>query len=577
MTLACLTAIVVATILSFLPAIDNEFLYWDDERNLMFNSHIRSFSAENLRWMWKAPLLGVWQPLTWMITAAEYQLFEGADLQRFSRGMHVASMVLHSVAAILAFFVIRRLIALGAGKAAARSPLGLQFGAVFAALLFAVHPLRVETVAWASGQAYVLAMIPALATVWCYLMAQQTGRKRWHAAALACLAASLLCKAMAVPLVAVLLVLDVYPLRRFGGAAGWNPRVVFRVLLEKIPYLLVTVVPAGMTAWATWATKDYRPEPMDMKILVASFCMIFYVSMTFVPYRPAPYYMRPTPFDAGDPWFVGAALLFVAVTFVLVAIRRRAPWLLAVWVPYVVTLIPNTGLVKHGGQMAADRYTYLSCIGWVVLVGAALLRIWAGKRTAGTQTVLRGGALAAGLAAVLGLGMMSRSYCRDWRDSESVWTAMIERNPRYHMGYYNLAKANKRPCRSLLRQARQAEREGDSETVAKLRREANERYRTAEANYDANVDLGNMIRQGKAPGGLEKAMEHYRTALRGRPGFHMAHLNLAYGFMQMKDYGKAIEHLKLAEADAIRAGQQKRLPSIHRVLAEARAKLDAQR
>jgi cytochrome c-type biogenesis protein CcmH/NrfG len=581
-TSVCLAVIILATALSFAPGIHNEFLRWDDDTNLMKNAHIRSFSAENLRWMWTSSLLGVWQPLTWIVTALEYQLFDGADPAKFSHGMHLASIGLHGVAAILVFLVVRRLIALGAPRTAARSPLGLNLGAALAALLFAVHPLRVETVAWASGQPYVLAIIPALAAVWCYLRAHQTGRWRWHGLALGGLAISLLCKAMAVPLVAVLLVLDVYPLRRLGGPAGWNPRQVFRVVLEKVPYGLVTLIVVGLTVWATWATRTYKPEPATTKLLVASFCMMFYAGMTFVPYHPAPYYMRPTPFDNGDPWFLGSAVLFVAVTVLFVLLRRRRPWFLATWSAYVLVLLPVVGLVKHGGQMAADRYSYLSCIGWAALVGAAMLRICA-SGSKSTRAALRVTSLVVGVAVVIGLVVLSRSYCRDWRDSESVWTAMIARNPRFHMGYYNLAKANKRPCNELLKRAKSAEQQGDAETAARLRREAAERYREAADNYrraiqlnplypDANVDLGNMIRNGQAPGGLAAAQEHYETALRGQPGFHMAHFNLGLLLMQLKRYDEAVKHLELAEADAKRAGANDRLPSIRRALNRARAK-----
>ncbi|MFH0983743.1 MAG: tetratricopeptide repeat protein [Planctomycetota bacterium] len=581
-TMVCLATVVLATALSFVPALHNEFLYWDDENNLMFNTHIRGFSTENLKWMWTSSLLGVWQPLTWMIATVEYKLLDGADLVKFSRGMHLASIVLHSVAAIFVYFVVRRLIALGVPETAARSPLGLGLGAAVGALLFAVHPLRCEIVAWASGQPYILALIPALAAVWCYLRAQQTGRWYWHGAALGCLAVSLLCKATAVPLVAVLLVLDYYPLRRFGGAAGWNFGMLLRVLLEKVPYAALTLVAVGLTVWATWATKTYKPEPVSTKLLVAAFCMLFYVSMTFVPFRLAPYYMRPTPFDSSDPWFGGAALAFVAVTVVFVLIRRRRSWLLATWGAYVLVLLPVVGLVKHGGQMAADRYSYLSCIGWAALVGAAMLRTWAGAASP-ARTARRVVSLAVAGGLVVGLAIMSRSYSRVWKDSVSIWSAMVQRNPKFWMGYYNLAKAYKRPGDELWQQAGQKARTGDPQAAEALYREAAPWLGLAEANYrkaielyptypEANVDLGNMIKDGKVPGGAATAMKHYETALQGQPSFHMAHFNLGVLLMQLERYDEAVKHLELAEADAERAGEKKRLPAIRSALESARKK-----
>ena len=583
-TVACLALLVLAVLAAFAPARHNEFLYWDDDNNLMFNAHIRDFSWENVKWMWSAPLLGVWQPLTWMLTAVEYRLCDGADLARFSRGMHLASIGLQAVAAMLVYVLARRLIAVGAPVAAHQDPVGLSLGALIGALFFAVHPLRVETTAWASGQAYILAIIPALAAVWCYLGAQQTAQRRWHVGAIVCLTASLLCKAMAVPLVAALLVLDVYPLKRLGGAAGWRWPQVRRILLEKLPYAAVTVVTASLTVWATWATKNYAPDPPIAKFLISAYCMLFYVGMTFVPYHPAPYYMKPTPFDSGDPWFLGAAGLFVLVTVLLIRFRRRAPWLLAAWACHVLIVLPNAGLVKHGGQLAADRYSYLSCIGWAVLLGAGMFRLWQANRHRMT-TLRRAIGIAAASAVLTGLALASRSYCRDWRDSETVWSAMVARNPLFGMGYYNLAKACKRPCDDLLRRAAEAERASDTENAAALRAEATQRYRTAEAHYraaiatnplyaEANVDLGNMIRQGHAPGGLDEAIRCYETALRGRPDFHMAHLNLATVMMDQGRYAEAVEHLEAAEADAKRSGEAKRLATIQQTLAAARAHLN---
>ncbi|MCP4593113.1 MAG: hypothetical protein GY842_20450 [bacterium] len=578
MTLGCVVAVLIATGLAFAPALHNEFVHWDDDTNLVKNTHIRSLSAESLKWMWTSSLLGVWQPLSWTITALEYRIFDGADQEKFSRGMHSVSIVLHGLAAVLVFFVARRLIALATPQAADRCVPGLNMGALFAALAFAVHPFRVETVAWASGQPYVLALVPALASVWSYLRAQETGRLCWHAAALGFLAASLLCKAMAVPLVAVYLVLDFYPLRRIGGAAGWNPRRVIRVILAKVPYAVLAIAVIVLTIWATWENKNYKSTPFTSKVTTASFCTMFYVCLTFVPYRLSPYYWAPTFFQDGEALRSGAALAFVVVLVVLVLLRRRLPWLLAVWSAYVLILLPNTGLVKHGGQITADRYSYLSCIGWAILVGALWLRIW-GASPHRSRLIVRGAISVFSLALVVGLVSMTRAYCAEYRDSVAIWTAMVERNPRFNMGYYNLAKAHKRPCAELRRQAREA----DPEVAAGLRREAADRYRRAEENYrkaialyprypDANVDLGNMIMAGHVPGGVEQAIEHYQTSLRGRPGFHMAHLNLGHAYIRLKRFDQAIEHLEAAEADALRVGQTGRLPSIRRALERARAK-----
>lgn len=558
-TLPCLMIVLLAVAFAFFPAATNEFLHWDDMTNYVENTNIRAFTWNNLVAMAKDNRLGVWQPLTWILTGAQYALFRrGGDDQTFSTGLHVTTIVAHALASALCLFVVRRLIALAAPDAARRSPMALNFGATVATLIFAVHPLRVEVVAWASGQPYVLAMVPCLACIWCYLKAHEAGLPAtgaastnrfaywlWHAAAVFFLALSLTCKAIAVPLVAVLVVLDVYPLRRFGGAAGWSPRAIAPALLEKLPYAAITLAAALLTINATATTKEYAAEPFNTKVLTSGFCMMFYVALTFVPYHLSPNYQRIT-FDVGATFAV-CTLLFLVLTTLFVLVRRRAPWLLAVWVCYVIVLTPVVGFVRHGGQLAADRYTYLSCIGWAILIGAAAMHLWAGWVQSSRRAALAGTAL----AVTAGLCLSTRSYCADWRDSINVWEAMIARNPKFYMAPYNVAKRYRD--------------KGDREKAKELYRQAMALYReqTGREYPEANVDLGIMLRD---EGQEDEAMRHFENALRSRPGFHMAHIHLAEGMVRRNNIREAIRHLELAEKDAIQTRQHHRLPMIRRRL-----------
>jgi tetratricopeptide (TPR) repeat protein len=255
-------------------------------------------------------------------------------------------------------------------------------------------------------------------------------------------------------------------------------------------------------------------------------------------------------------------LLFVAITVALFVLRRRWPWLLATWCAYVLILLPVVGLIQHGGQMAADRYTYLSCIGWVILIGAGVLRLWVGEKTPRRQAVRVGVGLAA-MVVVIGLAHQSRAYCADWKDSEAVWSAMIRRNPDFAMGYYNLAKANKRPCADLEANAKRNQSAGNQADAEALREEAARRYALAEANYraaikvyplhpKANVDLANMMMNRQADGGWSMAEQHYLAALQGEPEFYMAHLNLGRLRMLQKRFAEAEQHFIRAEQDARR-------------------------
>lgn len=552
--------IFLVTCATFSRGYDYPFVSWDDGPNLQGNVNIRGFSTANIEWMLTSSLLGVWQPLSWAVAALQWVLFankaQTGYMEQWSAVVHTANIVLHATVAVMCFFMVRRLMVLGMFEKGLPSATGLAVGATLAGLLFAIHPLRVESVTWATAQPYILAMIGCLGTVLCYLRANEPGRNRiaWHAGAVTCLVLSLLCKSIAVPLIAVLFVLDVYPLRRIGGRAGWNGATLTGICYEKIPYIVVTAAAVGMALWATHTERKYAPEPFQEKLLVASYCMMFYVSITFVPWKIAPYYWKGMPFVASDPIWGGAAALLVVVTLAAILLRRRCPWLLAAWTCYFVVLLPVVGFVKHGGQMAADRYTYLSCIPWALLVGAALTRIW--DASARRNNSARFVASAAAVLICAGLGVMTWRLIPVWRDSISVWTAMVERNPTWWMGYYNLAKPWK-------------EKPGGREMARKYYEKAIFLY----PNYpEANIDLGNMY---KTEGKLDIARKHYEASLRGRPGFHMALFHLATIEAAEGKLDSALQKLIAADADARKLKETHRYGMIAAEIARVQALIDA--
>lgn len=548
-TLCSILLIAVVGMTAFAPALDNEFVQWDDTDNLVENEHIRSLSTDNLRWMLHSDLIGVWQPLAWFVTAVEYQLFEGENLRSFRRGIQYTSIFFHVTAAILCFFIAAHLLGRALPRGAGQSPAALPLAAALAAVLFAAHPLRAEAVAWASGQPYLLAANGCLASLLCYLHAVRTGRRRWHALAIVFLAASLSCKSIAVPLVAIFLLLDVYPLRRIGGAPRPGRPIPARVLLEKIPYLIPTLAAIGMAAWANLATPDYQPDPPLVKSLIVSFSLAFYVATTFVPVGFAPYYARPHPTTdiVSDPWFLAAVAFCLAMTIVAIALRRRHPGLLCAWIAYGLFVAPVAGFVLHGGQLAADRYTYLPCIGWAILVGGLAAKLWAHPRRGPRRIMIRTGVVLAGAAAVIALSLQSRSYCRTWRNSITLFSAMIQRNPDWPNGHYHLA--------------RQYRRANEIESAMRAYRRAVEIY----PDYpEANVNLGILL---QSQGALGEAEDHYRRALRGRPRFHMAHYNLGCLLTQRGAVLDALDHFRKAEADA-KVNKPSLLPRIRQRLAE---------
>jgi hypothetical protein len=209
--------IALATVAAFLPTLENDFLTWDDHANLVDNPHYRGLDWSHLRWMWTAFHMGHYIPLTWMTFALDYLLWGMKPV-----GYHLSNLLLHAANAVVFYFIVRRLLRTALPGLSEDRQAGLTVAAAFAALLFALHPLRVESVAWATERRDVLSGLFYLLALLAYLRACERGEggRGWYWGSVGLFACALLSKSMAVSLPVVLLILDVYPLRRLGGGPG---------------------------------------------------------------------------------------------------------------------------------------------------------------------------------------------------------------------------------------------------------------------------------------------------------------------------------------------------------------------
>lgn len=417
--------LVAVTVAVFLPTLAAEFVEWDDDINLVRNPGYRGLSASHLRWMFTATLMGHYIPLTWLTFGIDYSLW-GMD----PRGYHLTSLVLH-VGAVVTFFAVtlrllRRATTLADGPR--------RLGAAVAALFFAVHPLRAESVAWATERRDVLSGLLFLLTILGYLAAQDsTGRRRrvLLGAAVAAYGAAALSKSMVMGLPLILLVLDIYPLRRR----------LRDVLLEKIPF---AVIGLGCAATAYYVVKTFTPLttvevfPWAGRVAMTFYTFWFYVSRTVLPVALSPLYELPLDVSLWQPRFALAALAVIAATGLLVAFRTRWPAGLAVWATYAVILAPVSGVVHAGFQLAHDRYSYLSCLGWALLVGAAAGALVEG-RIPGLGATVRRIAVAGVAAWLFTLGWLGWQQVHVWRDSYALWTHALDSDPRCALCHANFA------------------------------------------------------------------------------------------------------------------------------------------
>src|SRR5256886_6354675 len=398
------------TLAAFLPTLQNQFVAWDDDKNFLDNPRYRGLGWAHLRWMFTAFHLGHYIPLTWVTFGLDYLLWGMNPL-----GYHLTNLLLHAANAVLFFSLVRRILTLALPSAAERDH-ALAVSAGFAALVFAIHPLRVESVAWVTERRDVLSGLFYLLTILEYLRACEPEKRGrwWYWLSVVTFVCALLSKSMVVNLPVVLLILDVYPLRRLGGAVGWWSAPARRVYVDKIPFVLLAAAASAIALMAQ-LSHDTMVSVVQLSALgrlaVSVYGLSFYLWKTVAPVSLSPLYELPPTVNPWAPPFLLSYGLVLAITAIVLALRRRVPGLPAAWLAYVVILLPVLGTFQSGSQIAADRYTYLAGPGWAILAGASLLSPWR-----------RPPFLFTGLAAcvLFGLGFVTWNQVQVWHDSVTL-------------------------------------------------------------------------------------------------------------------------------------------------------------
>src|SRR5437016_3300453 len=304
---------------------------------------------------------------------------------------------------------------------------------------------------------------------------------------------------MAVSLPVVMLILDVYPLRRLGGARGWWGEPARRIYLEKIPFVLLALA-ASAGAFIPQIEGRNMPTLDELSVLgrlaVSAYGLSFYLWKTVFPVSLSPLYELRGQDPLAPPFLLSYGVV-PAVTDLALILRHRLPGLPAAWLAYVVILLPVLGIFQNGPQIAADRYTYLAGLGWALLASAGMLAAWRQRPF-----------LVTGLAVLLllGAGTLTWNQVRVWHDSEKLWSHAIAIDARSSIGQFNLGRA-------LARQGKLVQAVEHYQTALRLEPDY------AEAHNNAGSALS---QQGK----LAEAIDHFQQALRIEPDYPDAHNNV---------------------------------------------------
>jgi tetratricopeptide (TPR) repeat protein len=523
---AALVAIV--TCITFLPALGNDFVGWDDDDNFIDNPNYRGLGWSQLYWMFTTFHSGPYQPLSWVTLGIDYLLW---GMNPF--GYHLTNIILHAATAVFFYYVSRRLLSLVFSLSDEGGQWQLSWSAAFAALLFSIHPLRAESVAWVTERRDVLSGFFYMWTIDCYLRANSLPRDdprsiRWRRTALVAFVLTMLSKAIAMSIPAVLLLLDIYPLRRLGwNVRQWLAPAGRAVLKEKIPFVVVALLFASLAIVGQQqaaALKSLDHQGATSRLAQAFFGLGFYVWKTLFPAGLSPLYERAADFTfRGRGVFLGASGAIIA-TLSLYRFRERWPAGLACWIYYVVVLAPVLGIVSTGPQLVADRYSYLSCLSWAVLIGGALIPLW--RFLAGLRSRwLQAGAGVAAALLLLTLGGLTWKQSQIWHDPERLWRHALSIAPS-SIAHYNLGIV-------LARKG--------------VAGEAIEQYRRslaiAEARVDPHYYLANLL---AARGEIEEAGKHYRRAAELAPNDGAIQTRLGLFLAGQGNVDAAMVHFKRA-------------------------------
>ncbi|MFO0972079.1 MAG: tetratricopeptide repeat protein [Phycisphaerae bacterium] len=422
---AALLLIAAAVLFAFAPAISAGFLNWDDDYMFLRNTAYRGLSAAHLRWMFTTTHMGHYQPLAWLSVALDYAAWGLSP-----RAFHVTNVALHAATALLVFLLIRALLAT---RDAAPSPRDARlWPALLGALLFAVHPLRVESVAWLTERRDVLSGLFFVAALLAYLRAVAPGRaeiagRGAFAASVLLTLLSLLSKAWGMALPFIMLLLDQYPLRRPG---------LWRGVVQKWPLWLLAggaaLLAGRAQASAGQGLLSLETHPLAQRAWQSVYGVAYYPLRTLWPAALSPIYPLPESLHLADRAVLIAAACAAALSATAWLARRRCPAFTAAWLAYLVTIAPVLGWAQSGWQLVADRYSYLACLPFAILASAGLHAL----RPRGARLPTIGFAV----VIIALLGWQTHAYARVWRSSRSLWLHALARDPDNWIAHHNFAE-----------------------------------------------------------------------------------------------------------------------------------------
>ncbi len=479
----CLTIIVI-----YWQVRDFKFVFYDDNAYVTERAHVMSgLTSQGVKWAMTSTEVGFWHPLTWLSLMIDRELFGNN-----AGGYHWTSVTLHIINTLILFVFL---------KEATLAPLR----SAFVALLFAIHPLHVESVAWVSQRKDLLCTLFGFISLLGYVRYSRAPDWRRYFLVVIFFILGLMSKPMIVTFPFVMLLMDFWPLRRMQPLRikriesppqadyPCNQRSFFMLLAEKFPLLLLSIIASILVIF----TEDKAGALTKLESLTiierfanAIVAYVKYIVLTFWPTHLAFLYPHPVTIPTGQA--VGALILMGLITLISILSYRWKPYLFVGWFWYVGTLLPVIGIVQVGPHAMADRYTYLTIIGLFIIVVWGIIDLTEGWKYKKTFLWM------AGLSTVIGLSLCAWVQVGYWRNSTVLFEHAIK---------------------------------------------------VTKGNFIAMNNLGNVYIEN---GHIDKGLAQIGEAINIRPNYGPLYHNVGVGLFIKGDYERAIEYLTTAQRKAFR-------------------------
>ncbi|HWC58135.1 MAG TPA: tetratricopeptide repeat protein [Verrucomicrobiae bacterium] len=485
--------------IAFGQAIHFGFVNFDDDVYVYKNEHVTSgATGTGVHWAFTHVHSSNWHPITWLSHMLDCQ-FYGLN----AGGHHFTNILIHAITCVLLFLLLRRLT-------------GFLWRSAFVAAVFAIHPLRVESVAWIAERKDVLSGLFFVLTIAVYVW---YARRAWslarYLAVVLMFSLALMSKPMVVTLPFVLLLLDYWPLNRF--IASENHSLPWRCILDKIPLLALSAAMCAITVLAQH--EAVSPLPLSLRLSNAAVSAVVYLRQLLFPSGLVVLYPFPE-HGLPQPEIFLACGLLIAISASVFLVHHKHPWLLFGWLWYLGMLVPVIGILQVGAQAHADRYTYLPQIGLCIALTWSIAELVARWRP--YQVAVSG----VSAAVVIMLVVCAHQQTMYWQNSRTLWTRALAFTSDNIVAQNNLGNA-------LL----------DEGKVDEAIPHFKEARRIKPEDAKAAFNLGNALIQ---KGELSEGIANLSQALQLKPDYAEAHINLGGAFLKTGKVDDAVDHFQKA-------------------------------